>query len=987
MQSSNTYEKPEDSTKKTPPESLSAQKIEQDSNIDLNKIEDLFKNLKENLYKEIKKYDGEFALIEKENGEKIHRLKEMFPDESDLSHYDSYFLHLIKEITEDDQNKTDFDEFIQNLSYQGIYEAEKKLYTLVKISNLDDFFEKFGKVKTEVFLKLSSFLLRNSESNYEKNYPNDTNFIFYAQDNENNLKMFPAEKGVYNGIKYDQTNYSKAGATCLATDFMSKNNSTEVEIINRDGSKFKLSKDPDRKIIIEEESQELRKNETETERIYDNSTFIRDFFEERFLFYIPGGIKELEKMYSELKETTLSPFLESFKLFKNSLESTCSHPDLINIYVVYSYFLQAQLAQLYNRKPETLDYNSKPFDPDKPYVNLEIFPYINKDFWKEFITGILETSTVLTGEEIEDLVNKKIFESLTETFDKGAYKRGFESKLKIEQAHEEKIPLASLFKQDELTKLDEAFLENLKKYTEKSNNETLSKKQKSFIEQTWLKPWRVEKNKLKRTLLNKWKQENSDKKATFMNKDGTIEINQNLPASELGDFDVNELNENLEKKAVDQTPPSYLNKMLWFALTNSHSSTLEPLRSEIFDKYKKEIEQLEAYSSDLESKKAPGLFNKSSIAKKYQSLYQDLDTPQGRRDFTNLILVAEKMKEAVKEYFDDLQNNKNILDPDKHLLLQSKIKKNMLELFLQMSTNRHQLTLLNEAGIIDYNKGNEMLKLSGMELSSINKDHNEKLAKVYKMFLDDQNFGEAFFEKIFESMLGEKQELELIMLNEVDSDNKKHIVCVQKNPQNPNELAYFVKNDDEFPNTFKSKEALFSALKDSSKINNYLASTEFIAHAIASAFHVGSERGYRKNAAQGIYEYIKQNLPDQLVFAEKLQKLTKGIICETYDPVTYPPGNPEIVDPTINKAGTGSVVFPQDHIVLSLIHMSGKFKNWMLKTGLEDPNRKVEDVFKALPFSEKCQILFDLNKKEDEEFYNPEQLVEEIFEFLIRNQE
>jgi len=185
------------------------------------------------------------------------RLQELFPDlmpdgqPNPLSMYSSYFHKLLQQVNTEDK----FKEFVQALVYRGLYQAGGEPHTLIEITNptivatLED-------VKFSDYLKAVSFLLRHIQNEQNSRlYPQSMNFMFYViqedpnktaeqptageQTNNFTVTMYPAERGVHNGVKYDQTGACGTGSCCLG-NYLLKHDSrftglNRITIVNRSG--------------------------------------------------------------------------------------------------------------------------------------------------------------------------------------------------------------------------------------------------------------------------------------------------------------------------------------------------------------------------------------------------------------------------------------------------------------------------------------------------------------------------------------------------------------------------------------------------------------------------------------------------------------------------------------------------------------------------------------------------------------------------------
>ncbi len=184
-------------------------------------------------------------------------LKDLFPDllpdgqPNPLSMYSSYFYEILQRVNTEDE----FNQFVQALAYRGLYQAGGEPHTLIEITN-PTIVATLGDVKFSVYLKAVSFLLRHSQDQHcNRLYPQSMNFMFYVIQEDPNktveqptvgeqtsnftVTMYPAERGVHNGISYDQTGACGTGSCCLG-NYLLKHDSrfmalNQITIVNRSG--------------------------------------------------------------------------------------------------------------------------------------------------------------------------------------------------------------------------------------------------------------------------------------------------------------------------------------------------------------------------------------------------------------------------------------------------------------------------------------------------------------------------------------------------------------------------------------------------------------------------------------------------------------------------------------------------------------------------------------------------------------------------------
>ena len=171
-----------------------------------------------------------------------------------LCNYSNYFLNHLIVIKNNANNQQEFDQFIHTFEFKGLFQSGGEPHTLIEISN-NKLKQKLSDIKFGDFLKLSSFLLRfSSDKNGNKNYPLSMNFMFYQISNNNKVTMYPAERGVHNGINFDQTGACGTGSTCLGAYLFDNDirfvKKKEIIIQNRSGVNLIIQRKEDNLHLI-----------------------------------------------------------------------------------------------------------------------------------------------------------------------------------------------------------------------------------------------------------------------------------------------------------------------------------------------------------------------------------------------------------------------------------------------------------------------------------------------------------------------------------------------------------------------------------------------------------------------------------------------------------------------------------------------------------------------------------------------------------------
>lgn len=193
--------------------------------------------------KEFEKYTSQPNLLDHIYPNKIGENNQI---NNPLCSYSNYFLNHLTLIKNNTNDQQEFGQFISTLKFNGLYQSGGEPHTLIEISN-NKLKQKFGDIKFADFLKISSFLLRfSSDNNDNKNYPLAMNFMFYQISNNNKVMMYPAERGVHNGINFDQTGACGTGSTCLGAYLFNSDirfvKKKEIIIQNRSGVNLVIQK-------------------------------------------------------------------------------------------------------------------------------------------------------------------------------------------------------------------------------------------------------------------------------------------------------------------------------------------------------------------------------------------------------------------------------------------------------------------------------------------------------------------------------------------------------------------------------------------------------------------------------------------------------------------------------------------------------------------------------------------------------------------------
>lgn len=268
----------------------------------------------------------------------------LFSQATEFSNYPPYFNFWLKELSNDQEYLA----FIKSLEYHGLYAAGGEPHTLIEMGTS----QVPEKHKLEIWLKVSSFLLRAGSR-----YPKSMNFMFYYIDNNQQIRMYPSERGVYNGINYDHTGACGTGSVCLGT-YLMKNDPRfigldHVGIINRSGEVLEVGLQQGNSLLIGKPRKMGAESVVDVDQSGHISTFTSCFFAERFRVACPGGEPEIDRLVEDLANSGLTIFTrvrqKLTEYFGGTVvHITTDHPNpigFVDYYTLLSYLNAAFLAK------------------------------------------------------------------------------------------------------------------------------------------------------------------------------------------------------------------------------------------------------------------------------------------------------------------------------------------------------------------------------------------------------------------------------------------------------------------------------------------------------------------------------------------------------------------------------------------------------------------------------------------------------------------
>ena len=302
--------------------------------------------------------------------ENSNLLQELFPNlnpdgkPNPLSIYSHYFHEILQRVIQE----SEFKKFVQALRYRGLYQAGGEPHTLIEITN-PEIVASLGDFRFSVYLKVVSFLLRHTQDQQGKRlYPQSMNFMFYTVQPASNdttdtqgqglaVKMYPAERGVHNGVNYDQTGACGTGSCCLG-NYLLKHDPrftglNKITIVNRSGIFLIVALDDkgNTQLIGQAERTNIFKvNEDQTPPL----PFVAQIFVERFYYYNPKGESRLDEL-AEIAGQSENPIIQLFRSIRQIFQkdgnmlaiTSIDHPNprgFWDFYTIVGYLMSAYIA-------------------------------------------------------------------------------------------------------------------------------------------------------------------------------------------------------------------------------------------------------------------------------------------------------------------------------------------------------------------------------------------------------------------------------------------------------------------------------------------------------------------------------------------------------------------------------------------------------------------------------------------------------------------
>jgi len=289
-----------------------------------------------------------------------------------LSIYSHYFHEILQRVNQE----SEFREFVQALRYRGLYQAGGEPHTLIEITN-PEIVASLGDVRFSVYLKVVSFLLRHTQDQQGKRlYPQSMNFMFYTvqptpdgttdtQGQGVEVKMYPAERGVHNGVNYDHTGACGTGSCCLGNYLLKHLKKDKITIVNRSGIPLIVALDKEGNTQLTGQAKRTNKYEVDEDQT-QHLPFVVQIFLERFYYYNPKGESRLDELAERARQSN-DPIIQLFwtirQMFReNRLAPTSiDHPNprgFWDFYTIVGYPMSAYIAVKLNLKLAPISLNT-----------------------------------------------------------------------------------------------------------------------------------------------------------------------------------------------------------------------------------------------------------------------------------------------------------------------------------------------------------------------------------------------------------------------------------------------------------------------------------------------------------------------------------------------------------------------------------------------------------------------------------------------------
>jgi len=310
-----------------------------------------------------------------------------------------YFYELFTKLTDD----ADFEKLCQSLHLKTGYRIAGEPHVIIEcdVADLSDYMR-------DTYLKAVSFCLRDRGflGGWEVNY------MFFDR---KNMRIFPSERGVNNGVLYDQTGACGSGTLAVGNMLFSENDTQKnIDISQRSGQTLRVSRCQDALQLSFD-----RRHITDMQDKQETS-FHADAVYDRWCYQMEKycGISVIGKSYEEIFTLLEHQFPKEIRhfheIFWNMLLSSCLHesefpidPYKISSSILWAHLMKKMWQEIYyDPYLDTLPIRTNEL---KGNMNISVInPEISGEkttFLRKIITDFFdETSWNLTKDDIRDIL-------------------------------------------------------------------------------------------------------------------------------------------------------------------------------------------------------------------------------------------------------------------------------------------------------------------------------------------------------------------------------------------------------------------------------------------------------------------------------------------------------------------------------------------------------------------------------------------------------
>ncbi len=830
------------------------------------------------------------------------KLKGVFDDTNAMnSNYATYFLNRLKMVYEDPEEQALFRKFCETIKYKNICNVGGEIHVLLEMQD-ENLIRQLGKTKLNVFLKINSFLLKHKDLKTEnnKNLRLPININFYIVEEDLSVKNYSSKSDVYYGVNYDQVNNSILGNIALG-DYLIKNDTRfngKNQINISEGCKVGLDTNEQAYILCG--IKDLKGIDKRTE-----NTFTVQAMLEKRDYFIPNGNREIKDFYKSIEnDNILGVFAQIRRIFEGDkyILSSIDHPDyLCTNYTASGLVNYAALAKSLGMYPLQCSLDTRGHN----LLCIDFYPNVNKATNKKQKNK---------KRKIENKIVNRLMPLIEEMVESNI----------LELSDEEIVQIVK-----------EKFFISLLDTTDSSKHRRFRYKQVCF-EHSLIKKLNLFQ------FFTKQEQDEIFAVIDYIKNASKYSDKEIVALEETDKYSEKELERFKSTKKYSKKQISRLSWQAGFNFTEQQRKELAIQK----------INELLYYCIN----RSNNIYDTLCKNKHDNGLY-DQRPELKRPDAIRHAQVSVSIAHAIIDYRDELANIDSITVSQKHNLLNSHIKKQLIQLYLHNCLEEEQFALLREMNIFDSN--NNLVKA---ELQSHNMHVKQQYVDSIQAILNSA-LGYEFIEDFLRFLANKKEDSCVFIYKVLYDGDYRPLYCGYDENDN---FCLGIKGY--AISQIEAKKIFLESMNDANMLGSVYGFWMFFMQALGSITQVGSERGKREDVLNFLRQHPKlqkyKNSIDQLV------RINKGVSCDTYDPDAYPIFDPKVVDPNFPIATCSITPFEEFGLQLML---GSEISKYQFQENLKYPNRETSIV--NLPFSEKCCMLFG------EKFEN----VREMIEYIIDN--